>query len=253
MTPKVSLRAKRSNPEGVNGMLIEIKNISKSFNGLKVLENISLSVSSGESIAIVGPSGVGKSTLLRIIAGLDEPDSGTVKVSAKKISMVFQYSALLNSYTVSENIALALQKNGNIDTEKKVTEVLKLVGLEKYKNYFPDDLSGGQRKRVGFARAVASEPEIILYDEPTSGLDPVLSTLVEDYIIKLSKEYKVASVIVTHQMSTIKRTVEKVYMLYGTKILFEGTPHEFINSSNPYVKQFVSADIEGPMLQGLLE
>ncbi len=235
--------------------LIEVKNVSKSFGDLLVLDNISLNVQKGESVVVVGPSGVGKSTLLRIIAGLDNPDNGTVKVFTDKVSMVFQGSALLNSYTVGENIELALNRNGftKEEKEKKIFENLRLVGLEKYIYYFPDQLSGGQRKRVGFARAIASKPEIILYDEPTTGLDPILSTLIEDYINKLSTEFKVASIIVTHQLSTIKRTAQKVALLYKGKIVWEGLPDEFFKSDNPYVKQFVNAEVKGPIFSGLLE
>lgn len=235
--------------------LIEIKNVSKSFDDLKVLDNISLLLNSGENLAIVGPSGAGKSTLLRIIAGLEQIDSGEVTVNAKKISMVFQYSALLNSYTVGENIFLAL-KNSNFkknEKEMKILEMLKLVGLEKYFDYYPDQLSGGQRKRVAFARAIVNDPEIILYDEPTAGLDPILSTLIEDYINKLAREYNVASVIVTHQLSTIKRTSQRVVMLYQGKVIWDGLPKDFLVTDNPYVKQFVKAEVEGPMLVSLLE
>lgn len=235
--------------------LIEVKNLSKSFDSLKVLESVSLTVNSSESIALVGPSGVGKSTLLRIISGLDKSDSGTVNLFTKKIAMVFQYSALLSSYTVGENVALALhaRKISNLEKRNLVLQKLKLVGLEKYVDHYPDQLSGGQKKRVGFARAVANDPEIILYDEPTSGLDPILSTLIEDYINKLSEQFEVASIIVTHQMSTIKRTAQKVIMLYQGKLVWEGLPADFMNSENPYVKQFVSADVKGPITIGLLE
>ena len=235
--------------------LIELKNISKSFENLKVLDNVSFELSKGKSLAIVGPSGVGKSTLLRIIAGLDLPDKGEVIVNTKNISMVFQYSALLNSYTVGENIALALNGNsfGKSNKKNKALDYLREVGLEKYVDYFPDQLSGGQRKRVGFARAIASSPEIILYDEPTSGLDPILSTLIEDYMNKLTRDFKVANIIVTHQLSTIKRTASIVIMLFDRKIVWCGTPDEFLVSTNPHVKQFVNGSVEGPILASLLE
>lgn len=235
--------------------LIDVQNVSKSFNDLKVLDNISLSVNSGENLAIVGPSGVGKSTLLRIITGLEVPDNGKVILNTKEISMVFQYSALLNSYTVGENISLALHdsKLSKKDKQEKILEKLRLVGLESYINSYPDQLSGGQRKRVGFARAIANDPEVILYDEPTSGLDPILSTLIEDYINKLSKEFHVASIVVTHQLSTVQRIANTVAMLYNGKIVWAGNPADFMKSENPYVKQFVNAEVEGPIHSALLE
>src|SRR3989338_6846070 len=235
--------------------LIEVKNVTKSFDKQLVLDSISLNVQKGECVVVVGPSGVGKSTLLRIIAGLETVDSGVVKVATDKVSMVFQGSSLLNSYTVGENIELALDHQEFTKEEKKekILENLKLTGLEKYVNYFPDQLSGGQRKRVGFARAIASNPKIILYDEPTTGLDPILSTLIEDYMNKLSGEFKVASIIVTHQLSTIKRTAQRVALLYKGKIIWEGTPGDFFKSDDLYVKQFVNAEVNGPIFSELLE
>ena len=161
----------------------------------------------------------------------------------------------MNSYTVRENIALALH-NGNLsknEKDEKIMQKLKLVGLEKYVDYFPDQLSGGQRKRISFARAIANDPEVLLYDEPTSGLDPILSTLIEDYINKLSERFKVASIIVTHQLSTVRRTAQRVSMLYKGKLVWEGSPVDFFNSENPFVKQFVRAEIEGPIQVGLVE
>jgi phospholipid/cholesterol/gamma-HCH transport system ATP-binding protein len=235
--------------------LIEVNNVFKAYEDLKVLEGVSLSVNSGESLAVVGPSGVGKSTLLKLICGLETPDSGDVKVFTEKVGMVFQSAALLNSYTVYENIALALHntKLTNKEKREKIEDKLSIVGLEKYIDYMPDQLSGGQRKRVGFARAIANDPEVILYDEPTAGLDPILCTLIEDYITNLAKKFKVASIVITHQLTTISRTSEHVLLLYAGKVVYEGKPSDFMVSKNPYAYQFVNSKVEGPIHIGLVE
>lgn len=235
-------------------MSIEVKNLTKSFKDKTVLEDVSFKVDNGEILAIVGLSGAGKSTVLKLICGLTNPDSGEIVVSDGDIAMVFQYSALFDSLNVYENIAFALKerrdyKNKYSEEEMKdiVAQKLTMVGLEGIEEKLPHELSGGMQKRVSFARAIVTNPTTILYDEPTSGLDPVSSTVIEDYILRLRDEIKATSIIVTHQLSTIKRCADKVIMLYNEKIVFYGTPQEMLENGNEYTKQFVSASIDGPM------
>ena len=168
--------------------------------------------------------------------------------------MVFQYSALFDSLNVYDNIAFALHERKELRkkyTEKEirkiVAEKLELVGLKGIENKYPSELSGGMQKRVSFARAIVTEPQTILYDEPTAGLDPISSTLIEDYIVRLKEETNSASIVVTHQMSTVTRTANHVIMLYDGKIVFEGTPDDMLRQDNEYTKQFVTASLEGPM------
>lgn len=234
-------------------MSIEVKNLEKSFGKNKVIDNVSFKVENGEILAIVGFSGSGKSTVLKLISGLVSKDSGEI-ITTGDIAMVFQYSALIDSLNVYDNISFALherkdlrKKYSEADIKKIVREKLGLVGLMGIEQKFPSELSGGMQKRVSFARAIVTEPEIILYDEPTAGLDPMSSTLIEDYIVRLKKETHAASIVVTHQMSTITRTADKVLMLYGGKCVFYGTPDELCRQETPYTKQFVSASLEGPM------
>ncbi len=234
-------------------MSIEVKNLEKSFGKNKVIDNVSFKVENGEILAIVGFSGSGKSTVLKLISGLIPKDSGEI-ITTGDIAMVFQYSALIDSLNVYDNISFALHERKDLrkkytesDIKKIVREKLGLVGLMGIEQKFPSELSGGMQKRVSFARAIVTEPEIILYDEPTAGLDPMSSTLIEDYIVRLKKETNAASIVVTHQMSTITRTADKVLMLYGGKCVFYGTPDELCKQETPYTKQFVSASLEGPM------
>lgn len=235
-------------------MSIEVKNLVKTFGDKRVIDDVSFKVNDSEALAIVGFSGSGKSTILKLICGLITPDSGEIITSEGDIAMVFQYSALFDSLDVAQNISFALRerkdlKNKYSEDEIKniVAEKLEMVGLKGIENKFPSELSGGMQKRVSFARAIVTEPNSILYDEPTSGLDPISSTLIEDYIVRLKDETHAASVVVTHQMSTIKRTADRVIMLYDGKIVFEGTPDEMLKQDNPYTKQFVTASLEGPM------
>ena len=235
-------------------MSIEVKNLIKTFGENTVIDNVSFKVNDSETLAIVGFSGSGKSTILKLICGLLTPDSGKIITSEGDISMVFQYSALFDSLNVADNISFALRerkdlrkKYKNQDLKEIIKNKLELVGLKGIEDKFPSELSGGMQKRVSFARAIVTEPNSILYDEPTSGLDPISSTLIEDYIVRLKEETKAASIVVTHQMSTITRTADRVIMLYDGKIVFEGTPDEMLKQDNEYTKQFVTASLEGPM------
>lgn len=253
-------------------VLIDVKEVKKSFQDKTILDGVSLDVHEHEVVAVIGTSGCGKSTLLRLISGLDEPDEGEIILSDPNYSMVFQYSALFDSLTVFENVAFSLieLKDYDIQTSKHfrekaisrkrshypdadvkkiVMEKLRLVGLENVADKYPNQLSGGMQKRVSFARAIANNPRIILYDEPTSGLDPIASTVIEDYIIKLRNELQAAGIVVTHQFSTIQRTADRVCLLHQGKIKWRGTPHELMTSTDPYAYQFAHASLEGPITQ----
>ncbi len=235
-------------------MSIKVTGLTKSFDNKKVLDNISFEVNDGETLAIVGFSGSGKSTVLKLICGLIEKDGGEIITSEGDVAMVFQYSALFDSLNVADNISFALRERRDLrnkyneeELKKIVSQKLELVGLKGIERKFPSELSGGMQKRVSFARAIVTEPRTILYDEPTAGLDPISSTLIEDYIVRLQQETNAASIVVTHQMSTITRTANKLIMLYNGKIVFAGTPEELLRQDNPYTKQFVTASLEGPM------
>ncbi len=241
-------------------MSIEVKNLTKSFKDREVLKDISFKVSNGEILAIAGLSGVGKSTILKLICGLTCPDSGEIILSEGDVAMVFQYSALFDSLNVYENIAFALKERKEFRkkyTEDQIKETvaqkLKMVGLEGIEEKMPHELSGGMQKRVSFARAIVTNPSIILYDEPTSGLDPISSTIIEDYILRLRGELNTTSIVVTHQLSTIKRCADKIILLYNEEIVFQGTPQEMISAGNDYTRQFITAAKEGPMKVGTLE
>lgn len=235
-------------------MSIEVRNLVKKFDDRVVINDISFKVADGEILAVVGFSGSGKSTVLKLICGLIPFDNGEVITSEGDIAMVFQYSALFDSLNVFDNISFALRERKDLrkkysekDLKEIVSQKLELVGLQGIENKFPSELSGGMQKRVSFARAIVTKPNTILYDEPTAGLDPMSSTLIEDYIVRLKHEINAASIVVTHQMSTITRTADRVIMLYDGKIVFEGTPTQLLKQDNPYTKQFVTASLEGPM------
>ncbi|BAZ80101.1 ATP-binding cassette domain-containing protein [Sphaerospermopsis kisseleviana CS-549] len=252
--------------------LIELRGISKSFGKNKVLDDVDLQIYKGEAIGIIGPSGTGKSTILRIIAGLLQPDEGEIYIQGIKregliedgcdpvsIGMVFQQAALFDSLNVDENVGFSLYQNTKLERSrirKLVNEKLEMVGLPGIGHLYPSELSGGMRKRVSFARAIMSNPdnpkdnpEVLLYDEPTAGLDPIASTVIEDLIRSLQCTQGVCSTycIVTHQDSTIRRTSDKLIFLYQGKVQWQGKVNEIDHTENRLIRQFMSGSIHGPI------
>lgn len=252
--------------------LIELKGISKSFGSNVVLDNVDLTIYRGEALAVIGPSGTGKSTILRIIAGLLAPDAGDIYVQGQRreglaedasdpigIGMVFQQAALFDSLTVDENVGFLLYQHSRLPHRRirdLVNQRLEMVGLPGIGNRIPAELSGGMRKRVSFARAIMANPdnprdtpEVLLYDEPTAGLDPIASTVIEDLIRQLQNEQGGCStyVMVTHQDSTIRRTADRIIFLYQGKVQWEGTVSDIDTTDHPVVRQFFSGSVQGPI------
>lgn len=251
--------------------LIELKGISKAFGKHVVLDGADLTIYPGDALAILGPSGTGKSTILRIIAGLLAPDKGEVYINGKRrcgsldnfdnpirMSMVFQQAALFDSLTVEENVGFFLYQNSALPRQRirdLVNEKLEVVGLPGIGHLFPAELSGGMRKRVSFARAILDnpdddldDPKILLYDEPTAGLDPIASTMIEDLILELQRSSGCETyAIVTHQNSTIRRNGKRLVLLYQGQVQWQGIWDEIETSDNPYLQQFMSGSVQGPM------
>lgn len=241
--------------------MINITKVIKKYGSLTVLNGASVDVPDGETLAIIGASGCGKSTLLRLILRLEGFESGSIIIDGQNVSrlsedalvrlrqmigMVFQSSALFDSMNVFENIAFALREHAKF-TESElrsiVSKKLGLVGLSGKENLMPSELSGGMQKRVSIARALAFDPKIILYDEPTTGLDPITSTNIENLIIKLKNELKVTSIIVTHQLSTIFRTADRIVMMNNGKFIESGSVAETRKSINPVISEFINAGL----------
>ncbi|GIK22640.1 MAG: ABC transporter ATP-binding protein [Ignavibacterium sp.] len=238
--------------------MIEINDLHKSFGSKKVLQGVNLTIEAGETIVIIGRSGCGKSVLIKHIVGLLEPDSGFVKVEGKIVSdlslkelyelrknfgFLFQGSALFDSMSVYENVSLPLveSKNGYTkdDILKIVNEKLELVGLAGILNLKPSELSGGMKKRVALARALVTNPNYILYDEPTTGLDPIMSDSIDHLIKDLADKLKVTSIVVTHDMYSVKNVAKKVAMMHEGVIYFTGKPEELVTSSDKVIEDFI--------------
>ena len=251
--------------------LAELRDVNMQFDDKKILDGLSLTVRPKDRLVVMGQSGSGKSTILRLILGILYPTSGSVffkqfeitRLRRRKlqqvrrhIGMVYQYSALLSSRNVRDNVALPLEEL----TEKSAEEIeeivdakLELVGMIESKNAMPSELSGGMKKRVSLARALTMEPELILFDEPTAGLDPVIRSVIDELIISLTEKSEVTSIIVTHEMESAFRIGTRMAMLYQGKIIEDGEPEQFRQSTNPVVAQFLSGSTEGPILEGSLD
>ncbi len=247
--------------------VVELGGIHLRFGPQEVLSGVDLSVLPRERLVVMGQSGGGKSTLLRLILGILKPTAGSVQFKGlevtrmgrrrlnkmrQKIGMVYQYSALISSLSVRDNLALPLEE---LTTKKReeidelVNEKLKMVGMADVRAKMPSELSGGMRKRIGLARALMLDPELILYDEPSAGLDPVISSVIDELIIELSEKIGATSVIVTHEMDSAFKIATRVAMLYEGKIHAEGTPEQIKAHEDPVVSQFIKGETEGPILQ----
>ena len=247
--------------------VVELRKISLRFGDKQVLDDVSLTVAPQERLVIIGQSGAGKTTILRLILGILKPNEGSVFFKQHEVSrmndheleavrmrmgMVYQDAALLSSLTVRENLALPLQELTNktpAEIDKLVDEKLEMVDLTGEDKSMPFELSGGMRKRVGLARALMMEPELILFDEPTQGLDPVIGALIDELIIDLTKRTKTTSIIVTHLMDSAFHVATQMAMLHRGKIIEQGTPGHMRQSKNPVVAQFLSGTTEGPILE----
>jgi len=237
--------------------MIKLTNVSIGFRDKKVLDDINLEVAQGEIMVIIGPSGTGKSTILRLMIGLLRPTAGQIWINDREISalaeddlnvirrdmgMVFQYSALFDSMTVGENVAFGLRQHTTLSDEEiaqVVRRKLRMVGLTGQEGVMPSQLSGGMKKRVSLARAIALNPQIVLYDEPTAGLDPIMSTTIDRLICSTRRLLGVTSVVVTHQMSSAFNIADRIAMINQGRIIEVGTVSEIKKSANPIVQQFI--------------
>lgn len=245
--------------------MIKISGLRKSFGKKEVLRGVDLEVEKGESMVVIGGSGSGKSVLIKHVIGILKPDAGDVFIDGtnivglggkglyeirRKFGMLFQGAALFDSLTVWENVGFSLLQSKKYP-DKKIKEIaiekLKLVGLAGVEDLMPSELSGGMKKRVGLARAICHEPEILLYDEPTTGLDPIMADAINDLIVEMKQKLRVSSVTITHDMHSAYKIADRIAMLYQGTILQTGTPDEIKSSGNAIVRQFISGSAVGPI------
>jgi phospholipid/cholesterol/gamma-HCH transport system ATP-binding protein len=246
-------------------VIVRVRDVRMSYDGRPILKGVNLEVKKGETLVIMGGSGHGKSTMLRLLIGAEKPDTGTIELFGREITnlaeqdmypikkrfgVLFQSGALYNSMTVGENIALPLREHTDLD-EKIISIIIKLklelVGLRDFEHLMPAQLSGGMKKRVGLARAIALDPEIIFYDEPGAGLDPVMLAVIDELIMGLGEKLGVASIVVTHEMQSAFRIADRMVLMHGGLILAEGTPEQIRTTSDPVVQQFIQGKAEGPI------
>jgi len=245
--------------------MIEITDIRKSLGGQPVLDGVTLNVKKGETVVVIGRSGCGKSVLLKHIIGLMHPDSGSIKVAGseitslrgrelyevrKRFGMLFQGAALFDSLSVWENVGLGLIEHTDMtesEIRRRACDKLALVGLTDIEEARPAELSGGMKKRVGLARAIAMDPEVVLYDEPTTGLDPIMADVINHLIRTLQQTLKITSVAVTHDMKSAYQIGDRLAMLYGGRIVFQGSPEEIMRTQDPAIRQFIEGKSEGPI------
>ena len=254
-----------------SGPVVELEHVSLAFGEKTVLEDVSFAVGAKERLVILGQSGGGKSTILRLLLGILRPTSGDVRFKGlnvgrmgrrrlnkmrQKIGMVYQYSALISSLSVRDNLALPLEEltdKTRDEIDHLVDEKLTLVGMADVRDKMPSELSGGMRKRIGLARGIMLDPELILYDEPSAGLDPVISAVIDELIIELSEKIGATSIIVTHEMDSAFKIATRIAMLFKGNIIANDTPEAFRSSDDPVVAQFISGSTEGPILEPTLQ
>jgi phospholipid/cholesterol/gamma-HCH transport system ATP-binding protein len=242
--------------------MIEIKDLHKSFGHKQVLKGVDLEIRTGETMVIMGGSGCGKSVLLRHIIGLVRPDRGSVRVDGteisrirrnelfalrKRLGMLFQGAALFDSMTVAQNVGLGLKEHSGLEDSRiaeTVAQKLALVGMSGTEQLMPSELSGGMKKRVGLARALAMDPDYILYDEPTTGLDPITADRINDLMISLARQLSITSIAVTHDMVSANKIADRIAMLHHGRIIFCGTPEQIRKSPDQYIQQFIRGEAD---------